>query len=361
MDEPKLTPLSWTTDRRYGIEMELNAFDGRNRPENKNDLPQGIDVVGEVVKERLDTSVSVTHWHHTHNNDNWVIKPDSSCGMEVCSPILKGWRGLESVVQCISGVPGSIPRSNPTSGARSTSTSTSTTAPQRRWRPSWRSGSSPSRSSWTRSRRTASGPATARSSACRTCSTLMTRSSRSRSSIGWGSRSISPSTTTTTPRTSGPPSSSASRRTTPAPIPFFVKNWTRLVVHFCDMAKRLPLPGKYRGREPLVVALLARPDRRVHPARVHAGAVRPLARAPADPQLVRRPHGDEHAGERSQGRVQRRRQGLRLDRIAEDPPGLRHPQGPRRRLQSALDVLPHAPPASGQAPQGALRQGNLRV
>jgi hypothetical protein len=93
-------PLSWTTDRRFGVELELNAFDGRNRPEKKEELPKGIDVVGDLVGSALKTSVSVRSWEHTHNNDNWVIKPDSSCGMEVCSPVLKGWLGLSQVVKC---------------------------------------------------------------------------------------------------------------------------------------------------------------------------------------------------------------------------------------------------------------------
>jgi hypothetical protein len=100
MDEHTLESLAWTTDRRYGIEMELNAFDGRNRPEKKDDLPKGIEAVGDVVGSVLNTAVSIRQWEHTHNNDNWVIKPDSSCGMEVCSPILKGWHGLDQTVRC---------------------------------------------------------------------------------------------------------------------------------------------------------------------------------------------------------------------------------------------------------------------
>ncbi len=100
MDDRKLDLLQWTSDRRFGIEIELNAFDGRNRPENKDALPAGIESVGELVSSVLTTSVNVLPWQHTHNNNNWIIKPDSSCGMEVCSPVLKGWKGLEQVVRC---------------------------------------------------------------------------------------------------------------------------------------------------------------------------------------------------------------------------------------------------------------------
>jgi hypothetical protein len=45
--------------------------------------------------------VEVKSWHPTHNNHSWVIKPDSSCGIEICTPILKGEVGLESVCRVI--------------------------------------------------------------------------------------------------------------------------------------------------------------------------------------------------------------------------------------------------------------------
>jgi hypothetical protein len=30
-----------------------------------------------------------------------MVKPDSSCGIEICSSILKGWRGLASLIKVI--------------------------------------------------------------------------------------------------------------------------------------------------------------------------------------------------------------------------------------------------------------------
>lgn len=100
MDEVNLPPLSWTTSRRFGTEKELNAFDGRNRPLRKGDLPAGIEEVGYAVNMALDKPVSIREWEHTHNNEAWVVKPDSSCGMEVCSPILKGRVGIDQIVKC---------------------------------------------------------------------------------------------------------------------------------------------------------------------------------------------------------------------------------------------------------------------
>jgi hypothetical protein len=42
--------------------------------------------------------VELQGWDHVHNNAYWVIKPDNSCGIEINSPILKGWRGLKKLL-----------------------------------------------------------------------------------------------------------------------------------------------------------------------------------------------------------------------------------------------------------------------
>ena len=96
----KLPYLSFTSDRRFGIELELLAFDGKNRPD-PGQRPAGIDVVGMVVAGNSTEGVDIREWEHTHGNDVWVIKPDSSCGMEVCTPIMKGWTGLKKVVSVV--------------------------------------------------------------------------------------------------------------------------------------------------------------------------------------------------------------------------------------------------------------------
>ena len=36
-------------------------------------------------------------YEHTVNNDFWACKTDCSCGLEVCTPILEGWRSLQAV------------------------------------------------------------------------------------------------------------------------------------------------------------------------------------------------------------------------------------------------------------------------
>lgn len=96
----KLPYLSFTSDRRFGIELELLAFNGKNRPD-AGQKPDGIDYIGMVVARNSTEGVDIRDWEHTHGNDVWVIKPDSSCGMEVCTPILKGWTGVKKVAEVV--------------------------------------------------------------------------------------------------------------------------------------------------------------------------------------------------------------------------------------------------------------------
>lgn len=98
----KLPPLSFCYERRFGIELEINAFDGKNRPEPGHKVA-GIEPVAMIVAKHSSEGVDIREWEHTHNNDVWVIKPDSSCGMEVCTPIYKGWQGLKKVCEVVEG------------------------------------------------------------------------------------------------------------------------------------------------------------------------------------------------------------------------------------------------------------------
>ena len=92
--------------RRFGAEIEINSFDGLNRPTNylEGQLPNGIYHVGNLVKKTINKNVTIHKWGNDHHNENWIIKPDASCGMEVCSPVLKGWNGVLEVCRVISGL-----------------------------------------------------------------------------------------------------------------------------------------------------------------------------------------------------------------------------------------------------------------
>lgn len=79
--------------RRFGIEIEINAFDGIARGQH-DPPPEGIEYVGYIVNKITKERAEIKGWHLTHNNNNWVIKPDGSAGIEICSPVLKGWSDL---------------------------------------------------------------------------------------------------------------------------------------------------------------------------------------------------------------------------------------------------------------------------
>lgn len=93
--------LSFDSKRRFGIELEINSDDGQNRPPSGKQ-PKGIRRISNVVQEAVpDMSVEVRGWEHTDGNNAWVLKPDSSCGMEICSPPLSGWRGLKKGMKVV--------------------------------------------------------------------------------------------------------------------------------------------------------------------------------------------------------------------------------------------------------------------
>ncbi len=91
--------LSFTSSRRFGIELELNSFDGLSRPP-KNRKPEGIDYVANLVGNIVSDGCEIRGYEHS-DSPKWIIKPDSSCGLEIVSPPSKGWLGLKKVVQIV--------------------------------------------------------------------------------------------------------------------------------------------------------------------------------------------------------------------------------------------------------------------
>jgi hypothetical protein len=91
--------------RRFGVEVELNTLNGIvvKLDEDEGEIPYGADKVAHIISKALRKPVEIHGWHPTHNNTAWIVKPDSSCGIEVCSPILKGWTGLKSLMQVVEG------------------------------------------------------------------------------------------------------------------------------------------------------------------------------------------------------------------------------------------------------------------
>jgi hypothetical protein len=75
---------------RFGVEIEINAFDGRDfvkNPLTHGERPDGIREVASILSSvGLDSEVQ--HWQYNHDNSFWACKPDASCGIEICSPVL---------------------------------------------------------------------------------------------------------------------------------------------------------------------------------------------------------------------------------------------------------------------------------
>lgn len=90
--------------RRMGVELEYNSFDRQSRSNSENNLPNGIYVFGDIIKNTLGKSVDINKWHQTNNNDNWIVKPDSSCGLEVCSPPEQPYHALMEIRKVIEGL-----------------------------------------------------------------------------------------------------------------------------------------------------------------------------------------------------------------------------------------------------------------
>jgi hypothetical protein len=75
---------------KFGVEIELNSFDNRDFscfPLKQGEIPEGTREVANLIRE-LGLQVEVQSWQHNHNNKIWICKPDASCGIEVCSPVL---------------------------------------------------------------------------------------------------------------------------------------------------------------------------------------------------------------------------------------------------------------------------------
>ena len=77
--------------RNFGVEIELNSSDNRDfskNPLQTGEFPEGFFDVVDLISS-LGFKVEPKSWHYTHNNRNWIVKTDSSCGIEICSPVLK--------------------------------------------------------------------------------------------------------------------------------------------------------------------------------------------------------------------------------------------------------------------------------
>lgn len=96
-----MTVFDCKFNRRFGVEIELNTLSGNIKKLDKGQAPEGADYFAGAINSAIGADVSIHGWHLTHNNSGWVVKPDSSCGIEVCSPVLGGWFDLCEVLKVI--------------------------------------------------------------------------------------------------------------------------------------------------------------------------------------------------------------------------------------------------------------------
>lgn len=97
------SPLACKKSRRFGVEIELNTPSGLVvRPDtDAGETPEGTEYLARLIQKTTGKSVEIHGWHYTNNNSAWVIKYDTSCGLEVCSPVFKGGRGLRELLDVV--------------------------------------------------------------------------------------------------------------------------------------------------------------------------------------------------------------------------------------------------------------------
>ena len=97
------SPINFTSRRRFGVEIELNNADGilKRMDSETKEIPAGSDNVAWIVKKASKERVEIACHDYVHNNNYWVIKHDMSCGIEINTPVFKGWFGLKKLLEVV--------------------------------------------------------------------------------------------------------------------------------------------------------------------------------------------------------------------------------------------------------------------
>lgn len=85
--------------RRFGIEIELNTT--TDVIKKGDQVPDGAEYVAGIIKQVCKDNVHLNGWLHVNDNTGWVIKPDSTCGIEINSPIMKGGYDLVKLLRVV--------------------------------------------------------------------------------------------------------------------------------------------------------------------------------------------------------------------------------------------------------------------
>lgn len=93
------------TTGRFGVEIEFNSLDRRDfisTPLLFGEKPSGMDEIFQIIKN-LGFDCEIQTWQYNHNPVNWICKPDSSCGLELCSPVI-GFENKQSLFDVIDAI-----------------------------------------------------------------------------------------------------------------------------------------------------------------------------------------------------------------------------------------------------------------
>lgn len=84
--------VKWNKQRKFGLEYEFTRGHG-----NREGLARAIQTIPDQVTE-------IAGYVHNHNNSEWFCKTDSSCGLEVASPVLHGPRQLKMACDVLTAI-----------------------------------------------------------------------------------------------------------------------------------------------------------------------------------------------------------------------------------------------------------------
>ena len=79
--------VKFTSKRKFGVELEFDTY------KNQRDLADVVQNCGEPCE--------IVSYQHNRNNRDWFAKPDSSCGFELASRVLSGYKDLRKLGEVV--------------------------------------------------------------------------------------------------------------------------------------------------------------------------------------------------------------------------------------------------------------------
>jgi len=80
-------------NRSFGVEIEVNGI-----------YPDEAKYIADFISDNTKDPTVLHKWKNDHNNNYWVVKPDATCGLEICTPVLSGEFGIKKVENLIESI-----------------------------------------------------------------------------------------------------------------------------------------------------------------------------------------------------------------------------------------------------------------